>query len=153
LLLCLAVGGRSKQVTEVREIAVRVGIKGAKIWNISQLLSASSGTIKTPDGWELSPTGKEIVQELAGPLLSSAPPKAASALRSHLMAIKNAETRAFVEEAIACLEHKLFRASVVLSWVGAVSVLYNVVVAQHLPSFNAEALRRDAKWKNAKTAD
>jgi len=41
----------------------------------------------------------------------------------------------------------------VLIWVGAVAVLQDEVVAKKLPEFNAEALRRDAKWKAAKDAD
>src|SRR5262249_27285499 len=46
-----------------------------------------------------------------------------------------------------------FRAAIVLSWVGALAVLYDHVVAKHLSAFNGEALRRDTKWKAAKTAD
>jgi hypothetical protein len=153
LLLCLAAGDDFKEVATIRAIAVNAGIKGAKNWNISQLLSASSGAIKTPRGWELAPDGRQTVKELAGPLLSSVTPKAASSLRSHLTSLSDADTRVFVEEAIACLENRLLRAAVVLSWVGATSVLYNAVLAHHLPAFNAEATRRDAKWKNAKNTD
>jgi hypothetical protein len=42
---------------------------------------------------------------------------------------------------------------VVLSWVGAIALQHDFVVAKHLPAFNAEAVRRNAKWKPAKTAD
>ena len=48
---------------------------------------------------------------------------------------------------------QLLRAAVVLSWVGAVSVLQNAVVAKHLTDFNAQATKRDPKWKAAKNAD
>ena len=139
-LLCLAVGDEPKSVAKIREIAIKVGITAAKNWNISQLLLASKGkAIKTPAGWELSESGKQAIAPLAGPLLASSPPKAATSLRVHLSGIADADTRSFVEQAIACLEHKLYRAAVVLSWVGAVSVLYNHVVANELAAFNAEA--------------
>jgi hypothetical protein len=47
----------------------------------------------------------------------------------------------------------MLRAAVVLSWVGAIGVLYDHVVAYELVSFNAVATRRDAKWKLAKLND
>jgi hypothetical protein len=37
--------------------------------------------------------------------------------------------------------------------VGAVAVLQEYVLRDHLAAFNAEAKRRDAKWKDAKTTD
>jgi hypothetical protein len=119
LLLCLAVGDQPKSVAQVKDIAVRAGISGAKKCNISSLLSASKGTaINTPKGWELSKAGKEVVEALAGPLLTAAPPKAATSLRAHLSSLTDPDTRAFVEEPIACFEHKLYRAAVgaVMGW-------------------------------------
>ncbi|PVV16014.1 MAG: hypothetical protein B6D82_02070 [gamma proteobacterium symbiont of Ctena orbiculata] len=80
-------------------------------------------------------------------------PKTAYALRAHLPQITNAETRSFVEEAICCFEGRQFRGAVVLSWVGAVSLLQEYVVANRLSDFNAEAVRRNPKWKSAKTGD
>jgi hypothetical protein len=74
-------------------------------------------------------------------------------LRKELARIKDSDTRAFVDEAVSCLERDLKRAAVVLSWVGAVSVLYDHVVAHKLAAFNAEASRRDNKWRTATTKD
>ncbi len=67
--------------------------------------------------------------------------------------VKEPVTAAFIEEAIRCYEQQLYRAAVVLSWVGAVSVLYHLVVSKHLAAFNAEATRRHQKWKPATTPD
>src|SRR5207245_865629 len=67
--------------------------------------------------------------------------------------LSDPETITFLQEAIACLEAGLKRAAVVLSWVGAMSVLYKFVVVNHLTAFNAEALRRDGKWRVASSAD
>jgi hypothetical protein len=154
LLLCLAVGDEPKSIAQMKTIAANVGISGAKNWNISQLLSASKGkAINTPKGWELSTSGKKAIELFAGPLMSSAPPKAATSLRSHLGTITNPDTQSFVEQAISCLEHKLYRAAVVLSWVGALALIYDHVVKSELAAFNAEAKKRDGKWKDAKNQD
>ena len=154
LLVCLAVGDEPKSVADVREITRGIGISGAKAWNVSALLAASKGhAIRTPAGWELSARGKLSVESLAGPLLLPGPPKAATSLRSCLPAIASADTRSFVEEAVSCLERGLYRAAVVLSWVGAVSLLYSHVLSTNLSAFNAEAKKRNPKWKDAKTGD
>jgi hypothetical protein len=154
LLICLAVGDEPKSVGELTETAARIGLPAAKAWNISGLLSASGGkAIRTPQGWELSGAGKQAVEALAGPLGTASPPKPAISLRAHITAIADPHTREFVEEAISCLEHKLHRAAVVLSWIGAVSLLYDYVLKHELASFNPEATKRDAKWKTAKTRD
>ncbi|QEC70122.1 hypothetical protein FRZ67_03180 [Panacibacter ginsenosidivorans] len=74
-------------------------------------------------------------------------------LRAHLSAIANPQTKSFIEEAISCLEADQKRAAVVFSWIGAMAVLYDEVVSNHLAAFNAEAIRKDAKWKVAKNSD
>lgn len=91
---------------------------------------------------------KANLAELSSPL-----PKLAADLRSHLETISDTQILSFVEEAIKCLEAKLYRAAVVLSWIGAVSVLYECTLTNHLSEFNVEAVKRDSKWKNAKTRD
>ena len=76
-----------------------------------------------------------------------------SALRQALPKIATQHARDFVAEGIGCAEAKFHRAAVVLTWVGAIRVLYDYVVANNLPAFNAEATRRDPKWRAAKTAE
>lgn len=155
LLLCLAEGsGEPKTVKVIREIAKSGGLRSIERWNVSQLLSRSRGlAIRTDTGWELSSDGRSKVLELAGSLAASPAPKVAASLRVHLHNLSDPNTRAYVEEAIRCMESGLLRAAVVLSWVGAVSVLYSYVHKSHLADFNAEAFRRDPKWRQAKTTD
>lgn len=152
LLVCLAVGDEPKKVAQVRQVGRTIGLSGVKKWNVSQLLSNSKSALLTPDGWELTHDGRKSIETLAGPLLSL-PLKAATSLRAQLSKITNVDTRAFAEQAVSCFEHNLYRAAVVLSWVGALALLYDVVVQHHLIAFNAEAKKRNAKWKAAKTAD
>ncbi|MCA9909963.1 MAG: hypothetical protein KC519_15000 [Anaerolineae bacterium] len=76
-----------------------------------------------------------------------------SDLRALLPQVNNPETRAFIGEAISCAEADLLRAAVVLSWVGAVNLLYDYVFNNRLADFNREAQRRNAKWKPAAITD
>ncbi|MDE2113073.1 MAG: hypothetical protein KGJ79_18200 [Alphaproteobacteria bacterium] len=70
-----------------------------------------------------------------------------------LPSLKSDTAKAFLTEAIVCAEQSLFRAAVVLSWSGAVALLYDEIIARNLAAFNHEAVRRDAKWKLAKSVD
>jgi hypothetical protein len=67
--------------------------------------------------------------------------------------ITNSVNRSFVHEAIVCFEAKQYRAAVVFSWAGALSLIHSEVAANHLPAFNAVGQRRNDKWKTAKNTD
>jgi hypothetical protein len=155
VLICLAVDVEApKQIKNIKELAVSSGLRVAKNWNISQFLGSSTGlAVRTDEGWELTSDGRRRVSEIVGPSAASAVPAIASTLRQYLPGMKDEKTKKFVEEAIECYEAKHLRAAVVLSWVGAISVLYKNVADNHLSKFNTEALRRDPKWKNAKNPD
>jgi len=158
-LLCLAVDAdRPKQVKEVRTIALEAGLRDATKINISSYLSRSKGlAISTPDGWELTDTGKEYLHGTF--YLEPAKPttEAAVELRKRLAGITDSQIHSFVDEAVGCLESGYYRAALVLSWIGAVSILQEHVVKERLNDFNAEADRRYSarnwKWKKAKTRD
>lgn len=154
VLLCLAVDdNRPKKPAELRSLAVAAGIPAAKKWNVSSVLASLKRlAIRSPEGWELSGAGQEEVARLLGKQ-TNAVTSALTSLRVAASKLKSADVGDFVEEAIACAEAAHHRAAVVLSWVGALAVLYEVVVAGHLAAFNTEAQRRDAKWRPAKTAD
>lgn len=161
ILICLAVEadkGGPKAVKEIRELAVTSGLRAAKKWNVSAILAkAKELAVRAEGGWELTAKGSQFVAKVAGPLMNSPIPKVASSLRAHLVKIANVDSQAFVEEAIACFEAHQYRGAVVLSWVGAVSVIFDHVVKCHLAAFNAEAISRTATskhpWHPAKTAD
>jgi hypothetical protein len=155
VLMCLAVEPLgSKKVAEIRDIAIHAGLRAIAKWNVSDYLSkAKTLAISTPIGWELTSSGRAHIASLAGPLLPSVTGMVVSALRKELSKIQSTDTKNFVLEAVQCLEARLNRAAIVTSWVGAVAVLQDVVVKQHLSAFNTEALRRDSKWRDAKTND
>lgn len=155
ILVCLAVEPIApRPVKAIVELAFDAGWRVIKKKNVSLILSRSKGlAVRSKDGWELTRAGTDTVASLAGPAMGSPIPKTAYALRSHLPQITNPDTRSFVEEAICCFEGRLYRAAVVLSWAGAVSLFQEYVVANKLSEFNAEALRRNQKWKSAITSD
>ncbi|MGP1609840.1 MAG: hypothetical protein ACTS5G_03955, partial [Burkholderiales bacterium] len=117
------------------------------------LSRAKNLVARTAAGWELTSDGRVYVMEVAGPHLPSVTPLVLSSLRNHLSLLQDKDTKSFVEEAIKCFEVKLYRSSIVFAWIGAISVMHKYVHTNHLMAFNAEALRRDSKWRAAKTAD
>lgn len=155
VLICLAVDAdQPSAVKNIRALAISSGLRAAKSWNISQLLSASNGlAVRTDQGWELTSEGKRQVAKVIGSSAPSPTPNMAANLRQYIPKLADKKTRDFVREAIECYESQYLRAAVVLSWVGAISLLHRHVVDDHLVDFNAEALRRDSRWKNAKTTD
>lgn len=144
-------------VAEIKALAVSAGLRKAKDWNVSTELSRAKGlAIRGSVAWELTANGRLHVDKLVGGPENRIQSVAIS-LRAHLAKITSANDKVFLEEAVSCFEHGLHRAAIVLSWVGAVSVLHEHVAAHKLADFNAEATRRTAAtrtpWKAATTTD
>lgn len=153
VLLLLAAGDEGvKPVSSLRELALKSGLRVAKDWNISQILARTDGAVRLPDGWAITATGLEKLNAM-GVTAASPSKHLQPTLRTYASGISDPSIKGFVDEAIGALEYKLYRAAVVLSWVGAVSVLYEVVLKSHLVAFNSEAVKRFPKWKAASTAD
>lgn len=154
-LLCVAAaGGLSIPTSEVRRLAIQVGVKDAKKINFSAVLSSADGRVfRTPKGWELTATGRKRIDTLCDGIINSPIAIQTNHLRNLLSGIKNENTHNFLTEAITCAESSLYRAAVVLSWAGAISLLHSSVIANHLQEFNAEVSKRNKHWKNAKTED
>jgi hypothetical protein len=134
--------------------AREAGLKMGSGWNVSSILARTRGlAIHTPNGWELTDSGKQRLQKLGVNKISPAAAQVATDLRSELANIHDHDTRAFVEEAIKCYEFELYRSAMVMSWLAAVDVLHSYVHKNYLSQFNAEARKQDVKWKDAKTTD
>lgn len=156
-LLILSVGVDSpKDVREVKRLGRNSGLPEIVKWNISDILGKARGlAIRLPQGWCLTSEGQKHVKALdvIPKKKSTRLVTTAEDLRTAASKIADPSIGGFLAEAIACFENALQRACVVLSWVGAVGLLYNHVITKHLASFNAEAQRRDPKWKAAQTPD
>lgn len=140
-------------VKVISETAITNGLREAKKWNVSQILAGLKGmAIKLPDGWAITAKGKQSLAGL-GVLADTPTQSVKPTLRSYASDISSDHVKQFVEEAINALETGLLRSAVVLSWVGAVSILYQEIIDKHLAKFNAEAAKRFPKWKNASNPD
>lgn len=154
LLVALATFDRPCQIKDLKDRARQSGLKITDKWNPSASLGRSDGlAIRTPAGWELSEPGREHLRKLGVMKITASTAQVRHDLRAELANIKDGDSRAFVEEAIKCFEHDLYRSAVVMSWLAAMNVLYNHVHARRLDDFNKEASRVDPKWKPAKTTD
>lgn len=139
----------------IKKIASDNGLRECKKWNVTDILSGSKGKATSIGGkWILTAPGKAYLAQKE--FISKKQSKLANDvadLRARLSSIGDANTKEFLEEAISCLEIDQNRAAVVLSWIGAISLLYDHIVKNQLSAFNSEAKRRDVHWKNAKTPD
>lgn len=153
IMIILASTGSPLQIADIKSIASDAGLREIEKWNVADALGKAKGLItKVKNGWILTSKGSAYVnQELLHHPLSTK--QAAKSLRHLLSNIKSLESKKFVEEAIQCLEVDAYKAAVVFSWIGAISVLYDHVIAFRLTDFNNEAKNRDAKWKTASTRD
>lgn len=157
LLLILCVNSNiPKKVSFIKELGRNAGIPEILRWNISDTFRNNrTFVINVPEGWLLTTEGKKHISSLA-----VIPQKKtlkiinlATNLQKEIEKINDKNTKSFIEEAITCFEAGLYRSCVVLSWCGAISLLYDAVITHHLTMFNTEAQRRDAKWKNANNND
>ena len=154
LLVCVGLSDKPQSSGEIKKTAESVGLNSSILQNISSYLNKSKGLIiKTPSGWELTQNGWNKIHTLTGIKPNESKVKVAQGLRLHLNKISDPNTKKFVEDAINCFESDYYRAAVVLSWVGAVSLLYDHIMVNKLTDFNKEAFRRDGKWRNVKSKD
>jgi hypothetical protein len=149
-LLVLASRKGPMAVKEIKNTARLHGAPAARKWNISNLLARSGCAVRGADGWELNDEGRRAVAEVLG---DARPPIESDRLKAALAKVTNPEAHAFLEEAVNCYGRRLYRAAVVLSWEGALWLLYGHVEKNCLPAFNAEATRRNPKWREAKNIE
>lgn len=152
-LLCVLVSfGAAASIADLRRIAAKAGWRMAGI-NPSATLGRSGGlAIRTDAGWEITAAGKAAVAALGVADASSHLVAPAIELRKQIASIGDEPTRAFLLEAVACFEHRLYRAAVVMAWTGAVRLLQGHVHANHLAEVNAAAA--DLKgWSPARSID
>ncbi len=155
-LCCMAFEGKKTwRVAEIKQVGFSLGWRNVKKKNISVILSRLDDLVCRVGtaGWELTERGILYVDVLIKKLLDGCVYSKESDLRSCLKDISELSTRSFVSEAIVCFESRQYRAAVILSWVGAMSVLQNYVVKNRLEDFNKEVKKTNPRWKDARTID
>lgn len=154
LLLVLGSFDAPCRMQDIKRRASEAGLPIPEKWNPSAILGRSEGlAIRTAKGWELSDAGRQHLKALGVAKISASAVQVALDLHKHLQNISDPDTRAFVQEAIECYEHGFYRSAVIMSWIAAVHVLQQQVLAHYLTAFNVEATRVNANWKQAKTTD
>lgn len=158
LLILAFSNGVPQKLSTIRDIGITHGLRRIEGWNLPRILNNAKGlAVKLPEGWKLTSDGLNHVKTKFGLSDSeSAIKEIEIKLRSHLEKIANIDTRDFVEESIKCLEAKLYKSAIVMSWVGAMSLLYDHVISDRdrLKRFNERALETSSKkWKLAITKD
>ena len=154
LVLLLASFDHPCSVEALKKKSIDGGFRIPNGWNVSARLKDAKGlAICTPKGWEITKLGLKRLNTLGYGKAGLAAVHIATSLRTKLTTIKSVDTRLFVDEAIKCYEASLYRSAIVMSWLSAIDVLYNVVHSQHLAVFNAEASRIDSKWRPARSVD
>ena len=153
-LVVLASFETPRQVRDIEKRANEAGFRVPGEWNISSLLSRSKGlAVKNNDGWKITSSGKRRLSELGVNSIGSAAAGVTTDRRNEFKEIGNGEALAFANEAIGCLEAKLYRSAIVMSWICAMDLLYRHVCREKLADFNKEAQRVDNKWRLAKNPD
>ncbi|MGE3475468.1 MAG: hypothetical protein AB7H70_06635 [Rhodospirillaceae bacterium] len=154
-LILLAIGDGGKSVAAVKKLARDCGLRNTSSWNFSDIFGKSKGLALLRDGeWVLSGIGRNRVSKLAG--LNEQPTvvkKVTANVRQYLPKVGSADARDFIAEAVACFEASQYRAAVILSWVGAISLLQDRVVRKFLPEFNAAMKAREPRWKDARDTE
>lgn len=129
-------------------LAIEVGFKSIKNWNISDILKKlanASMVAKIEEGWiALAESNAQLEASncyLAPKLLI----ETRHGLKDHVARVKSADRRRFLDETLICLDARAYRAAIVLAWVGAVHVLQEHIVSNHLAAFNAAGIARHPK--------
>lgn len=153
LLVIMSVeANNAKKVITIKTLGRSAGLPELSKWNVSTILKRSKGlAIRLPEGWILSSNGKKHVNNLGviSSLKTLKTVNMATQLKRDLKLIHNVDSKAFLKEAILAFETNLLRSCVVLSWVGAVSLLYDHIMGSRLSQFNTESKRRFPRWKDA----
>ena len=153
VLLILSTAKSPMSVKSIISLGYENGLREIKKWNVSQILNdLNEKVIRLVDGWEITEKGKEELRTY-GYLKYKPTKRFQTDLRNLLSKISDKNVINFLTETINALEYGLVRSAVVLSWVGAVYLLYNEVIKNHIAEFNVEARRRNSNWKDAKSVD
>ena len=154
LLIILNHINHPTNIVKMKKVAQDVGLNEIKKWNVSSKLSSirKGYAIRNTHGWQITKAGKDYLLSKGLELTDAPFIEQASSLRSLIKSLDN-DAKKYLEEAIVCLENKLFRASVVMTWSAAMHLLKKEVIKNHLHDFNAEAVKANPKWRRAKTSD
>lgn len=138
---------------DIKTIAKENGWKDGARSAPSSFLSKSPHALLLPKGWTLIGPGRRSLEDRGLISEIGVLTPVTLTLERYVLDLHDPDKARFIEEAIACVKNKSYRAAIVLTWVGALYLMYNYVLREKLFEFNAEVLRRFPKSKPTSTAD
>jgi hypothetical protein len=147
VLLLLSQLSQPAETRQIKEKGVQIGFRDVEKWNLTDILKKAASdqqVAQLSNGWKLLEPGYKVIEAYYKPEAAIIQ-EARHALRLHLQKIADDQRKSFIQEAIWAFDVKAYRAAIVFSWVGAVYILQEHVVARHLPAFNAAGSARAAK--------
>jgi hypothetical protein len=137
----------------IKAIAKENGWKDGAKSVPSSFLSKSHHALLLPTGWTLTGPGRTALEDRGLISKIGVLTPVTQTLEKYILDLHDPDKARFIEEAIACVKNKSYRAAIVLTWVGALYLMYNYVLREKLAEFNAEVYRRYPKSKRASTID
>ncbi|WP_291048605.1 hypothetical protein [Hyphomonas sp.] len=149
--ICLAalvyLGGEAKG-TEIKAALKAHGFRNAHSLNLHTALQRTEGMVVNHAAtWKLLAPGEQFIVAAGLDLRSTRSQQLDASLRSELDKLTDGNRKTFMLEAVSAFESKLYRAAVVLSWVGAVNVLHEFIAVNHLGAFKRAY---EARYPNSK---
>jgi hypothetical protein len=99
----------------------------------------SGGAVRTPKGWEHTHQSELRLTNVSTAFTENPLTPLADNLLQTIESLGAEENKRFLTEAVGCMRGKHFRAAIVLSWVGALWVLYNRMFSGFAAKFVSEA--------------
>jgi hypothetical protein len=152
-LLIVAMHDGPMKANDIRAVARQSGWRNGSSSIPGDYLKQTTRAIYVPTGWTVTARCRKELEErgFLDPMGVLTP--VTQALEKYLQSVTEPDRARFVEEAVQCVKNKAYRAAIVLTWVGAVYLLYKHVLVSKLAEFNEEARRRNSKWKGAVNED
>jgi hypothetical protein len=143
------------KANDVRAVARQNGWRDGATSVPGDFLKHTKNAIYVPTGWTVTEACKRSLADrgLVNPGGVLTP--VTEALERYLTDVHDPDKARFVEEAIECVKNKAYRSAIVLTWVGAVYLLYQHVLKNRLTEFNQEGHRRFQKkgWNDVANVD
>lgn len=135
--------------------AIKAGFNEIQKWNVSsKLRSIGNGyVIRSLKGWQITSLGSAYLVEKGCQLNERVLVEQATTLRSLVFELNDVDTKQYLTEAIKCIENRLYRASVVMTWSAAIHILKKEVEDKYLNVFNDQARKISQNWRTARTSD
>lgn len=152
-LLIVSMHDGPMKAADVRAVARQSGWREGAKDVPGGFLKQTKNAIYLPNGWTVTEACRKSLVDRGLLNPSGVLTPVTEALEKYLTDVRDADRARFVEEAIQCVKNKAYRSAIVLTWVGALYLLYQHVLTNKVSEFNQETRRRFPKWKDAADVD